>query len=133
MICFRALLQSHAYPWTLALMGPKVFLCCPHALPIEKGHVRIGRSFEEHPIVGSLAHEGAAGERYCMKHVAAHYDGEKVVLDEPVSLPANTPVEVVVPDSLDEIDRLKKGLFLASLPSLKKIWDNPDDAVYDTL
>ena len=37
-----------------------------------------------------------------MKHVAAHYDGEKVVLDEPISLPANTPVEVLLPDSLDE-------------------------------
>jgi hypothetical protein len=102
-------------------------------LPIEKGLGRISRSFEEHPITGRLVHEEAADERYCMKHVAAHYDGEKVVLDEPISLPANTPVEVLLPDSLDEIDQLKKGLFLASLPSLKKIWDNPGDAVYDNL
>jgi hypothetical protein len=68
-----------------------------------------------------------------MKYVAAHYDGEKVVLDEPVSLPANTPVEVIVPDSLDELDRFGKDLFLASLPSLKRIWDNSGDAVYDNL
>ncbi|MCP9448311.1 MAG: hypothetical protein NNA22_12180 [Nitrospira sp.] len=68
-----------------------------------------------------------------MKHVAAHYDGEKVVLDEPLSLPANTPVEVIVPDSLNEIEHLRKGLFLASMPALKKVWDNPDDAVYDNL
>lgn len=68
-----------------------------------------------------------------MQHVAVHYDGENVVVDEPVSLPANTPVEVVVPDSLDEIDQLGNGLFLASLPSLKKIWDNSGDAVYDNL
>ncbi len=93
----------------------------------------MGWSFEEHPIASSLAHEGAVDERCRMKHVAAHYDGEKVVLDEPISLPANTPVEVVLPDSLDEINQLQKGLFLASLPSLKKIWDNPGDAVYDNL
>ena len=71
--------------------------------------------------------------RCCMKHVAAHYDGEKVVLDEPISLPANTPVEVVLPDSLDEIDRLGKGLLLASVPTLKNIWDNSGSAVYDNL
>ena len=68
-----------------------------------------------------------------MKHIAAHYDGEKVILDEPVSLSANTPVEVVIPDSEEEKDRLRKGVFLASLPSLKKIWANPRDAEYDKL
>jgi hypothetical protein len=68
-----------------------------------------------------------------MKHVAAHYDGEKVILDEPVSLSANTPVEVVIPDSEDEKARLRTGVFLASVPSLKKIWANPSDAEYDKL
>ena len=68
-----------------------------------------------------------------MKHVAAHYDGEKVILDEPVSLSANTPVEVVIPDSEEEKTRLREGIFLASLPSLKKIWANPHDAEYDKL
>ncbi len=68
-----------------------------------------------------------------MKHVAAHYDGEKIILDEPVSLSANTPVAVVIPDSEEEKDRLRKGVFLASLPSLKKIWANSRDAEYDKL
>jgi hypothetical protein len=68
-----------------------------------------------------------------VKHVAAHYDGEKIVLDEPVALPANTPVEVVIPDSKEERDRLRAGTFLASVPSLKKIWENPKDAEYDKL
>ncbi len=68
-----------------------------------------------------------------MKHVAAHYDGEKVVLDEPLTLPANTPVEVVVPDSPEEIEQLGKALFLASMPTLKKIWENSGDALYDNL
>jgi len=68
-----------------------------------------------------------------MKHIAAHYDGEKVVLDEPVRLQANTPLEVVVPDSEEEGNRLSKGVFLASLPALQKILDNPGDAAYDNL
>ncbi|MEK7221681.1 MAG: hypothetical protein AAB130_01090 [Nitrospirota bacterium] len=68
-----------------------------------------------------------------MKHVAAHYDGEKVILDEPVSLSVNTPVEVVIPDSEDEKVRLRTGVFLASVPSLKRIWANSRDAEYDKL
>lgn len=68
-----------------------------------------------------------------MKHVLGHFDGEKVVLDEPLSIPRDTPVEVVVPDSREETARLSADLYLASLPSLKKIWDNPDDARYDAL
>jgi hypothetical protein len=68
-----------------------------------------------------------------MKHVAAHYDGQKIVLDEPVALAANTPVEVVIPDTEDEQKGLRTGVFLASLPSLKKIWANPRDAEYDKL
>lgn len=68
-----------------------------------------------------------------MKHVVAHYDGEKVILDEPVCIPANTPVEVVIPDSEEDLSLLRGGLFLASLPALKKIWDNPADAEYDKL
>jgi hypothetical protein len=68
-----------------------------------------------------------------MKHVATHYDGEKVILDKPVTLSANTPVEVVIPDSEDKKARLRTGVFLASLPSLKKIWASPRDAEYDKL
>jgi hypothetical protein len=69
-----------------------------------------------------------------MKHLPAHYDGEKVVLDELVRIPANTPVEVVIPDSSEEeTGLLRQGLFLASLPALQKIWLNPGDSAYDTL
>ncbi|MDF0675208.1 MAG: hypothetical protein P0120_12850 [Nitrospira sp.] len=68
-----------------------------------------------------------------MRHIQAHYDGEKVVLDEPVSLSANTPVEVVIPDSQEELTVLRTDTFLASLPSLTKIWNNPLDAEYDKL
>ena len=68
-----------------------------------------------------------------MKHVAAHYDGTKVVLDEPVTLPANTPLEVVVPDSPEESTQLREETFLASLPVLTRIWTNSADAEYDKL
>jgi hypothetical protein len=68
-----------------------------------------------------------------MKHVAAHYDGEKVVLDEPVALPVNAPLEVVVPDSEEEQSQLRSAVFLASLPTLRSIWANPSDAAYDNL
>lgn len=68
-----------------------------------------------------------------MKHVSAHYDGIKVVLDEPVTLPVDTPLEVVIPDSPEESTRLREGTFLASLPVLTKIWTNSADAEYDKL
>ncbi len=68
-----------------------------------------------------------------MRHVSAHYDGEKVVLDEQVSLLVNTPVEVIIPDSCEELRVLRNDVFHASLPSLTHIWDNPSDAEYDKL
>ena len=68
-----------------------------------------------------------------MKHVSAHYDGIKVVLDEPVTLPVDTPLEVVIPDSPEESTRLREGTFPASLPVLTKIWTNSADAEYDKL
>lgn len=66
-----------------------------------------------------------------MRHVSAHYDGEKVVLDEPVSISTNTRVEVVIPDSGEDLRTLRADIVLASLPSLKRIWDNSSDAEYD--
>ncbi len=68
-----------------------------------------------------------------MKHIPAHYDGTKVVLDEPVTLPVNTPLEVVIPDSPEESTQLGQGTFLASLPVLTKIWTNSADSEYDKL
>ena len=68
-----------------------------------------------------------------MKHVPAHYDGTKVVMDEPVTLPVNTPLEVVVPDSPEESTQLREGTLLASLQALTRIWTNPADAEYDKL
>ncbi|BFU91943.1 MAG: hypothetical protein NTAFB01_31300 [Nitrospira sp.] len=68
-----------------------------------------------------------------MRHISAHYDGEKVVLDEPVLLSTNTPIEVVIPDSNEDLKVLRSDVLFASLPSLKRILDNSRDAEYDEL
>ena len=68
-----------------------------------------------------------------MKHVPAHYDGTKIVLDKPVTIPVDTPLEVVVPDSPKESLQLREATFLASLPVLTRIWTNSADAEYDKL
>ena len=68
-----------------------------------------------------------------MKHYRAHFDGTKVVFDEPVRIFPNTILEVVVPDTEQDARRLGEAVFLASLPVLQSIWDNPKDAEYDSL
>ena len=68
-----------------------------------------------------------------MRHIPAHYDGEKVVLDEPVALSTNTPVAVVIPDSPEDLTALRNDVMTASVPSLSRIWDNARDAEYDKL
>jgi hypothetical protein len=68
-----------------------------------------------------------------MRHVPAHFDGEKVVLDGPMSIPPQTLLEVVIPDSAEELRDILRNEFLASLPSLTRIWANPLDAEYDKL
>ena len=56
-----------------------------------------------------------------MKHIRAIYDGERVVLLEPVDLPPNTPVEVVVRDTAaieqQVLEALKaRGLIRSTAP-----------------
>ena len=68
-----------------------------------------------------------------MRHIPAHYDGEKIVLDEPVALSTETPVEVVIPDSPEDLTALPNDVIAASIPSLSRIWDNARDAEYDKL
>jgi len=57
------------------------------------------------------------GRRLIMKRVKGRYDGSAVVLEEKVDLPANTEVEVLIPERqersltalLDELDRMPVG------------------------
>ena len=67
-----------------------------------------------------------------VKAIKARYDGRVVVPEEPVNLPANTPVNVLISEAGDteEIGKLFAKL---SEPSFKRIWDNEEDAAYDKL
>jgi len=57
------------------------------------------------------------GRRLTMKRVKGRYDGSAVVLEEKVDIPANTDVEVLIPERqersltalLDEFDRMPVG------------------------
>jgi hypothetical protein len=70
-----------------------------------------------------------------MKTVDAHFDGEQIVLDEPVALTPATKLKVIVADpgeSFAEED-LSRWVSRLSEPAFAKIWDNPRDAEYDKL
>lgn len=67
-----------------------------------------------------------------MKAIKAHYDGHVVVPEEPINLPVNTPVRVLVPETDDSIE-ITQGFASLSEASFSRIWDNDDDAAYDKL
>lgn len=55
-----------------------------------------------------------------MIRLRGHYDGQQVVLDQPVpsGLKANTPVEVVIPDAREQV-------LLEMEQFLKDLWARP--------
>jgi len=67
-----------------------------------------------------------------MKAIKAHYDGHVIVPEEPVDLPANTPVRVLVPET-DDFAVITKAFAQLSEISFSCIWDNDEDAAYDKL
>lgn len=67
-----------------------------------------------------------------MKAIKAHYDGRVVVPEEPVDLPANTPVRVLIPEA-DETVEISKIFAKLSEASFNRTWDNEEDAAYDKL
>jgi hypothetical protein len=67
-----------------------------------------------------------------MKAIKARYDGHVIVPEEPVDLPVNTPVRVLLPDSNDPVT-LSKAFANISEASFSRIWDNDEDAAYDKL
>ena len=67
-----------------------------------------------------------------MRAIKAHYDGHVIVPEEPVDLPANTPVQVLVPD-VDNSAVITKDFAKLSETSFSRIWDNDEDAAYDKL
>jgi hypothetical protein len=67
-----------------------------------------------------------------MKAIKARYDGHVIVPEEPVNLPVNTPVQVLLPDENDPV-ALTKAFANISEASFSCIWDNDEDAAYDKL
>ncbi len=67
-----------------------------------------------------------------MKAIKAHYDGHVVVPEEPINLPVNTPVRVLVPET-DDSAAVTKAFAKLSETSFSRIWDNDEDAAYDKL
>jgi len=67
-----------------------------------------------------------------MKAIKARYDGHVIVPEEPVDLPVNTQVQVLLPDSDDAVT-LNKAFANISEASFKHIWDNDEDTAYDKL
>ncbi|OGQ51931.1 MAG: tRNA epoxyqueuosine(34) reductase QueG [Deltaproteobacteria bacterium RIFCSPLOWO2_02_FULL_57_26] len=67
-----------------------------------------------------------------MKAIKAHYDGRVVVPEEPINLPVNTPVRVLVPEA-DDSAAVTKAFAKLSETSFSRIWDNDEDAAYDKL
>ena len=68
-----------------------------------------------------------------MKAIKAHYDGHVIVPEEPVDLPANTPVRVLVPEADDDAVVITEAFAQLSETSFSRIWDNDEDAAYDKL
>jgi len=70
-----------------------------------------------------------------MKTVDAHFDGQQIVLDEPVELTANTKLKVIVPEQGESFsdNELSRSLSRLSEPAFAKVWDNTLDAEYDKL
>ena len=67
-----------------------------------------------------------------MKAIKAHYDGHVVVPEEPINLPVNTAVRVLVPEAGD-FALIAKAFAKLSEASFSRIWDNDEDAAYDKL
>jgi hypothetical protein len=67
-----------------------------------------------------------------MKAIKARYNGHVVIPEEPIDLPVNTAVQVLVPEPDDSVE-ITKGFASLSETSFNRIWDNDDDADYDKL
>jgi hypothetical protein len=68
-----------------------------------------------------------------MTAVPAHFDGQTIQLDVPVELPPNARLLVVILDPAVAHDALVYSAMKSSESSFARVWDNDEDAVYDTL
>ena len=63
--------------------------------------------------------------------IPAHFDGNEIVLDVPMTLEPNARLLVTILDPNQAPPALVYEMMSASAASLAAIWDNDEDAVYD--
>jgi hypothetical protein len=65
--------------------------------------------------------------------VPAHFDGKEIKLNIPMTLKPNTPLLVIILDQPEPQQGLVYTAMAASEKAFTAVWDNDEDAVYDTL
>jgi hypothetical protein len=68
-----------------------------------------------------------------MKTLNGHFDGQHIVLDDPVALKPNTRVKIIAVETGPADAEIIRGCERLSESVFQKIWDNPLDADYDKL
>ena len=67
-----------------------------------------------------------------MVAIRAHFDGEKIVIPKKFQGSPPRDVLVIIEDSFP-LKEEKKAWLKAQETSFQKVWDNEEDAVYDSL
>lgn len=67
-----------------------------------------------------------------MHVIKAHFDGEKVVVPKEVRGFPPGDVIIVFENGADQVSE-SRGWMIAQESSFAKVWDNDEDAVYDSL
>jgi hypothetical protein len=65
--------------------------------------------------------------------VPAHFDGQQIKLDVPVTLEPNVRLLVVILDQPHSQPPWVQAAMKAAEPAFARVWDNDEDAVYDNL
>ncbi|MFO7679013.1 MAG: hypothetical protein R6X34_03100 [Chloroflexota bacterium] len=65
--------------------------------------------------------------------VPAHFDGQEIKLDVPVTLETNSRLLVIILDQPGVQPDWLQAAMKAAEPAFAQIWDNAEDAIYDDL
>jgi hypothetical protein len=65
--------------------------------------------------------------------VPAHFDGQEIKLDVPVTLETNSRLLVIILDQPGVQPDWLQAAMKAAEPAFARIWDNAEDAIYDDL
>jgi len=67
-----------------------------------------------------------------MVAIKAHFDGEKVVLPDDIPTVAPGEVILIFPDLADHTSESDSWM-KAQEPAFTKVWENDEDAIYDSM